>query len=86
MLDFQDIWKGWFPFPINDDLFLEFIESTKSTMIDQEFKRWCLVLFFQDFYHLFMSEELDRIEMICDIELIKSHCDFMNFIEECITI
>lgn len=86
LLDFQVIWQKWFPFPIDDELFINFIENTKTTIVDQEFKRWCLLLFFQEFYHSFMLSELERIEMTCDLHLVKSHCDFMNFIEECIMI
>ncbi len=85
-LDFDyNVVLDYFPYVDVDD-FDFFLNSLKTRVADRDLKLFNCILYFNDFYYSFIEPELERVEMILEIDLNKSLLEFMNFIEGCINI
>lgn len=76
---------NYFPYVIEEE-FESFLESIKTKVSDRDFKVFDCILFFDEFYYSVVEEELQRLEMILNIDLWKNHTSFMDFVESCISI
>jgi hypothetical protein len=86
MPDFDyEIVVNYFPFVDIEELY-DFVNSLKTKVANRELKVFDSILYFQDFYFSFMENELKRLEMLLEIDIVRDMSDFMNFLEDCIKI